>query len=211
MSLRHYKTCQLEQWINDLYQHDGIYAPEDMDMERIAHIFGTDLMYYMGPSFADWREGGYSVIFLNQSLPPEEARAVFFHELCHPVRHVGHQADLPRLFAELQEIQAGLFQLYASLPIYMIQAYAAQLEDNNMAPLLAYEFQLPVELVERRLLQIAGRMRKAREEEKLVQSVSGTADQGIVVHSPETLRMLDKLMWISAQKGRKVFMGEGPG
>lgn len=210
MSLRHYRTCQLEEWINDSYLKDGIYSPEDMDLQRIARIFGADLMYYLGPSFADWREGGYSAIFLDRSMSREETRAVFFHELCHPVRHVGHQAELPRLFAELQEIQAGLFQLYAAMPIYMIERYAEQMEETNMSPLLAYEFQLPVELVERRLTQIAGRIRKTKDEEQLLQAAakpSGHQEQEIIAHSPETMKMLNKLLWLSAQKGRKVLRG----
>jgi Zn-dependent peptidase ImmA (M78 family) len=208
MSLGHYKPCQLEQWINTLYQHNGIYTPHDLDIERVSGVFNTDLMYYLGPSFADWREGGYSVIFLNQTLSLEETRAVFFHELCHPVRHVGDQAELPRLFAELQEIQAGLFQLYAALPFYMIERYAEQLKDMNMIPLLAYEFHLPAELIERRLNQIAARIHKVKQEQQMIDSVSKGQQPGLVTHSPETLKMLNKLLWISAQKGRRVFRGE---
>lgn len=207
MNLHQYKPCELEQWINALYQADGIICAEDLKVERVAGIFQTDVMFYMGPSFADWREGGYSVIFLDRNLPDEELRAVFFHELCHPVRHVGNQAELPLLFTELQEIQAGLFQLYASLPIYMIENYAEQMADTNVAPRLAYEFQLPVELVERRLQQIAGRIRKATEEQKIAGPAPVREEPDLVIHSPETLKMLNKLLWISAQKGRKVFRG----
>ncbi|MDF2923165.1 MAG: ImmA/IrrE family metallo-endopeptidase [Paenibacillaceae bacterium] len=209
MDLHHYKPCQLEQWINDAYLAEGIYSPEDLDMERVAGIFDTDVIYYLGPSFADWREGGYSVIFLDRTLQKEELRAVFFHELCHPVRHVGNQAELPQLFTDLQEVQAGLFQLYASLPFYMIHSYAEQLADTNMAPMLAYEFQLPVELVERRLQQIVSRIRKSAEERRMVESAAPPEQENrIVTHSPETLKMLDKLLWLSAQKGRPVFRGK---
>lgn len=207
MSLDMYKPCELEEWINALYIQNGIRTPEDLDPERVAQLFGADLVYYLGPSFADWREGGYSVIFLNRNLPADESRAVFFHELCHPVRHVGRQAELPRLFGELQEIQAGLFQLYAAMPIYMVLGYAEHLEEAHAAQLLAYEFRLPRELVESRLQQIAARVRKGREEAELTKSVPKPPPPRIVSHSPETLKVLNKLLWISAQKGRKVHLG----
>lgn len=207
MILGRYKPCELEKWINSRYLHNGVRTPDDLDPEGVAPLFGADLVYYLGPSFADWREGGYSVIFLDRRLSDDEARAVFFHELCHPVRHVGSQPELPRLFAELQEIQAGLFQLYAAMPVYMIEGYAEHLEEAHAAQMLAYEFRLPRELVERRLQQIAARLRKGQEEEELAKVLPELPDERIISHSPETLKLLNKLLWISAQKGRKVHRG----
>lgn len=207
MILEGYRPCELEQWINSRYIHSGIRTPGDLDLEWVAQLFGADLVFYMGPSFADWREGGYSVIFLDQRLAYDEARSVFFHELCHPVRHVGSQPELPRLFAELQEIQAGLFQLYAAMPIYMIEDYAEHLEEAHAAQILAHAFRLPRELVERRLQQIAARLRKGEEEAKLAKTLPDLPAARIISHSPETLKLLNKLLWISAQKGRKVQRG----
>ncbi|MDF2935262.1 MAG: ImmA/IrrE family metallo-endopeptidase [Paenibacillaceae bacterium] len=207
MILDRYKPCGLEEWINSRYIHSGIRTPYDLDPEWVAQLFGADLVFYLGPSFADWREGGYSVIFLDRRLSDDEMRAVFFHELCHPVRHVGSQSELPRLFAELQEIQAGLFQLYAAMPIYMIGDYAEHLEETHAAQMLANEFRLPRELVERRLQQIAARLHKGEEEAQLARSLPDLPAARIISHSPETLKLLNKLLWISAQKGRRVHRG----
>ncbi|MNC21308.1 hypothetical protein D3C75_692800 [compost metagenome] len=120
---------------------------------------------------------------------------------------MGSQPELPRLFAELQEIQAGLFQLYAAMPIYMIEGYAEHLEEAHAAQMLAYEFRLPRELVERRLQQIAARLHKGREEAELAKSLPELPATRIISHSPETLKLLNKLLWLSAQKGRKVYRG----
>jgi Zn-dependent peptidase ImmA (M78 family) len=208
MILKDYKPCGLEEWINTRYIHSGIHTPGDLDPELVAQLFGADVVMYLGPSFADWREGGYSVIFLDRRLSDDERRAVFFHELCHPVRHVGKQTELPQLFAELQEIQAGLFQLYAAMPIYMIEGFAEYLEEAHAVQLLALEFRLPAELVERRLQQIAARLRKGEEEAEMAKGLPAMPTTEIVAHSPETLKLLNKLLWLSAQKGRKVNRGK---
>ncbi|MNU10167.1 hypothetical protein D3C72_2571650 [compost metagenome] len=61
--------------------------------------------------------------------------------------------------------------------------------------------------MECRLQQIAARIRKGREEAELTKSMPKPPSPHIVSHSPETLKVLNKLLWISAQKGRKVHLG----
>lgn len=128
----------------------------------------------------------------------------FFHELCHPLKHVGNQQRMPHAFHDLQEIQAGLFQLYAALPFYLIIHYEDVLHSSHAVPLLAYEFRLPPGLVQRRLEQIATRIRKAQEEQAIFQSVPRYPEPRIIPHSSDTLKLLGKLSWQSAQKGKRV-------
>lgn len=204
MNLNHYCPSELECWINEKYQQDGIYSPHEMDVERIAALFGVDVMYYMGPSFADWKDGQYSVIFLNKLLKVDKQREAFFHELCHPLRHVGHQKHAPTGLMELQEIQAEIFQLYASMPFYILNNYEEILRSNNCVPILSAEFSLPEALVKRRLEQIISRIRRGEENQRIYDTLPTVPSSRIVTHSPDTLKMLNKLLWLSAQRGRKV-------
>ncbi|MNV85035.1 hypothetical protein D3C71_1789540 [compost metagenome] len=65
-----------------------------------------------------------------------------------------------------------------------------------------------MELVERRLQQIAARLRKGEEDAKMVKGLPAMPVTQIIAHSPETLKLLNKLLWLSAQKGRKVNRGK---
>lgn len=130
----------------------------------MASIFHVELVRWSGHSHARW-DDDFRVIFLSEHLDEEHAREVFFHELCHPLKHVGNQQRMPHAFHDLQEIQAGLFQLYAALSFYLIIHYEDVLHSSHAVPLLAYEFRLPPGLVQRRLEQIApesARLRRNR-------------------------------------------------
>ncbi|RAU92481.1 ImmA/IrrE family metallo-endopeptidase [Paenibacillus sp. YN15] len=204
MPLDLYHPTQLESWISEKYQQDGIFSPHEMNLDRIAALFGIDVMYYMGPSFADWKDGQYSVIFLNKLLTVDKQREAFFHELCHPLRHVGHQKLLPPGLAQLQEVQAETFQLYASMPFYMLVEYEECLRSGNGLYTLATEFALPESLVKRRLKQIMSRIRRGEENQRINDTLPAIPEPRIISHSPDTLKMLNKLLWLSAQRGRKV-------
>jgi Zn-dependent peptidase ImmA (M78 family) len=153
----------LEIELNGLYQENGLYRAMDLQISRVSRIFSIQVHYYSGKCMADWedREDGYhnAIILLNEKDDEETTREKFFHELCHPLKHVGIQHKLPTLIRELQENQASQFQLYASMPIYMIQEYIDQsptlqiLEKN-----LAEAFCLPISLVKRRLFHISNRI-----------------------------------------------------
>jgi hypothetical protein len=203
MNLCHYQLSELEQWINHEYQEHGIHSASALDLQHVASIFHVELVRWSGHSHARW-DDDFRVIFLSEHLDEEHAREVFFHELCHPLKHVGNQQRMPHAFHDLQEIQAGLFQLYAALPFYLIIHYEDVLHSSNAVPLLAYEFKLPPGLVQRRLEQIAARIRKAQEEQAIFHSVPRYPEPRIIPHSSDTLKLLGKLSWQSAQKGKRV-------
>jgi len=154
-----YKLSEIEIYINKIYKDNGIFYPEDMDIERIADIFGIEVHYYDGRPFADWKENEYSYVILNAFMALDQKRAAFFHEVCHPLKHIGQQRNMPSSFKELQETQANLFQLYASMPFYMIEEYTKDVYSwTAFEKNLAEAFCLPLSLVKRRIEQIKNRI-----------------------------------------------------
>ncbi|AZN43390.1 ImmA/IrrE family metallo-endopeptidase [Paenibacillus albus] len=158
-----YRETDLEKWINHAYQENSIHYASDMDLDRIAAIWDVEIRTYTGPSFAEWKEEDYSFIFLNGYLSEEHRREVFFHELSHPLQHAGCQdGGMTLLFRELQETQAGLFQLYASMPFYMLEEFKAIQDRSYYLKVLSEEFVLPLRIVERRIDQIQRRIHQER-------------------------------------------------
>ncbi|QKS43437.1 hypothetical protein HUB94_02625 (plasmid) [Paenibacillus cellulosilyticus] len=88
-----YRENDLERWISKKYQAAGIFNATDLGIDRVAPIYEVEVKIYEGPSFAQWHEGEYCFMFLNNQMPLKKMREHFFHELCHPVRHVGLQND----------------------------------------------------------------------------------------------------------------------
>lgn len=95
MLFAYYHETLLEQWINTKCLNHGIASPADLDIERVAEAFGVELVYESCPSFSDNEE---KVIFLNKYKDAAEARVIFFHELCHVLRHAGDQRRMTALF-----------------------------------------------------------------------------------------------------------------
>lgn len=151
-----YRASEGERFMNRTYLQNGIRCPSDLDMERIAAIFHLVIAYTPGRSCACW-DNEFGVIFLNKELSVKEERAVFFHELCHPLHHTGNQWNIPLGFMQHQEAQAAAFQAYAALPCYMLEQYGYTL-DASMAGTLSDDFMLPEALILRRLDQIKRRI-----------------------------------------------------
>lgn len=151
-----YRASDMERRLNRIYLQNGIRFPSNMDLDRIAAIFDLEIVRASGPSFACW-DNEFGIIFLNEELTVKQERAVFFHELCHPLHHVGNQWDMPRRFLELQETQAQAFQAYAALPFYMLEQYGSH-ADALMVDALSEDFLLPEDLIRRRLNQIKRRI-----------------------------------------------------
>lgn len=154
-----YTPNDVEQWIEKLYYERGIQNPADLSIDLIAKAFDIQVFYYEGPCFAEWQEdGGYSFIFLDNRMSLLEQRMNFFHELCHPLRHVGEQDKLPQSFRHLQEIQANQFRLYAALPFYMLENFDYSQSNLNSLTMLSETFHFPLNFVKRRMDQIQRRM-----------------------------------------------------
>lgn len=156
MPWKFYQPTDVEKEIAYTYQEAGITCPSHMQLSRIAEAFNIDVTYYPGKSFVYYGDG-QPVIFIDSRLSEIEQREDFFHELCHPLRHEGCQTKMPRLFKELQEIQAAQFQLYAALPFFLIKQVYDDIV-NVSVKYLASLFQLSEALVHRRIEQIKARM-----------------------------------------------------
>jgi Zn-dependent peptidase ImmA (M78 family) len=157
MDLTLYKPTELENWLNQRYQQAGIYYPFDLDIDRVADIFGVEVGLYDGKNVADWLDGSHSFILLNAYMKIDRRREVFFHELCHPIQHVGLQDTMSKMFKNLQETQAAQFQPYAAMPIYMLEEFK-YISPSLLVKAMAEEFILPEAFVRRRLEQIERRI-----------------------------------------------------
>lgn len=163
MDLTHYKQTDLEEWINTQYKKTGLHYPSDLDIVTIADMFNIDICYYEGPSVADYPDDENAVIFIDSRLNQMQRRKVFFHELCHPLKHCGFQEDMPTLFREHQEMQAEQFQYYAAMPIYMLEEFK-YVSPSLLTKIMAEEFMLPEPFVERRLDQVKRRIHIGRQD-----------------------------------------------
>lgn len=169
MIFSHYKETVLEQWISDQYRANQIQSPNDLDIESIAALFGVDLQYDNCKSFSDNQVG---VIILDKREPFITSRMVFFHELCHVLRHVGDQRKMPELFKDAQEAEANAFLTYASMPFYMISRLQIPGRNNEVIQYLATTFQVPLKLAKQRIEHIQRRefqgilMSAAKQEQK---------------------------------------------
>lgn len=155
MLFSYYQETHLEQWINSKYRSSGLLDAEQHDIERIAEAFDIELVYAACPSFSDNEE---RVIFLNKHMDDAKARVIFFHELCHVLRHSGDQRYMPSLFKHAQESEADHFVLYAAVPFYMFEKLPIPDHRGEAIPYLADAFHIPLDLAEQRLDQIQRRV-----------------------------------------------------
>ncbi len=155
MLISYYRETELEQWISGKYLKHGIMSNAEHDIEHIARAFGVELVYEECPSFSDNEE---QVIFLNNHADDVTARVIFFHELCHVLRHAGDQRRMPVLFKNAQESEAEQFVLYAAIPFYMFAKLPVPDQRCEAIPFLAETFRIPYELAEHRLDQIQRRV-----------------------------------------------------
>lgn len=195
-----YKPNDLERWISAKYQEHGIHYASDLDLERIADIFGVELRLYAGPSFAEWKDDEYSFLFINAYMPEEQRREHFFHELCHPLRHAGQQDSrrMPAALRQLQEAQAEHFMLYAGMPWYMFEEFTAIFHYATFPKHLAEQFVLPLSFVQKRISQMMRRMYQEHRDRKV-----RALRMPIKIetrYQPETLRILEQL---DRQLGRR--------
>jgi Zn-dependent peptidase ImmA (M78 family) len=191
MNIKYYKPTELEEWIQKQYQQNGIRYASDLDIDLVASIFGVEVRLYRGPSFAEWKEKEYSFVFINSNLAEEQRREQFFHELCHPVQHVGRQENMPRTFIELQEIQAAQFQLYAAMPFYILREFKGINDRQTYISVLSREFKLSIPFVQKRVDQIERRIYQGRTDHELIMKIKKVPVR--YNYSPETARILDKL------------------
>jgi len=199
-----YQTTILEEWVEVQYHAHGIISPNDLTIDNVAKSFKAEVIYLPGAKEEAIWDDEIAAIFLNPDKPHEEVREAFFHELCHPLRHAGDQLMLPRIFRELQETQANQFQLYASMPFFMVKDIKLPPYKNEAIGLLAQQFGVTPRLAKRRLEQIERRIYEAKSHrEFVVQLKSRYRKADPTSWTDETKRILHKLNRQLISKGQK--------
>ncbi|MBH5316717.1 ImmA/IrrE family metallo-endopeptidase [Paenibacillus sp. GSMTC-2017] len=186
-----YKPSDLEIWISTRYIEHGILTPSDLTIKAVSQAFNVEVRYYSGPCFAQWEENSYSFIFLKEDLGYEELRKEFFHELCHPLRHVGIQDSMPSTFQDLQEAQATQFQMVAAMPYFMLEKYEPTKYLHHYLTIISEAFRLPYTFVKQRIEQILRKIHSEREERTL--RARTTMKPVIYTYSHATNNLLNQL------------------
>jgi Zn-dependent peptidase ImmA (M78 family) len=115
-----YKPFPLDQWVSKFYRRIGINTPEDISEKAIARALRIHLTYSDKRSYST-EIGNFQLINIYKDLDKNKQREVFFHELCHILRHSGFQYRImPSAFRELQEWDAAHFTRYAAIPFHML-------------------------------------------------------------------------------------------
>ena len=123
----------------------------DIDIERIAYKYGIYIHRKPIPARYDVF-GWYKAIVIDSRVSIQEQQEQFFHELCHILRHEGHQSMMPAAFRELQEWDANRFTMYAALPYFMLKAY--DFENPYIILDLSHDFNVTEDLCRKRMDQI---------------------------------------------------------
>ena len=150
-----YTLTALEDWITKRYFRLGIKTAQDIEVSRLAYVHSIYIHYKQMPSRYDIY-GRYRGIVLDARCSPEEQREQFFHELCHILRHAGHQTMMPEAFRQLQEWDANHFTMYASLPYFMVREY--DFNDPYLIHDLAEDFKVTEHLAKKRMEHIERNM-----------------------------------------------------
>lgn len=131
-----------------MYVKLSIHTPTDINITSLSYHFTIFIHYKPMPARFDIH-GRYKGIVLDSRCALEDQREQFLHELCHILRHAGHQTMMPEAFRELQEWDAEKFVMYAALPYSMLINY--DFNDEHLIQHLMDDFKVTEELCVKRL------------------------------------------------------------
>lgn len=151
-----YLTTALEDWVTSFYLRMRIFTPKQIIESQIASKNEIFLKLARMPSKYDVI-GRFKCITIDNRLDKLKQREVFFHELCHILRHSGRQGMMPEAFRELQEWDARNFIRYAAIPNHMLRFI--DFNDSFVVEQMVDTFKVTPELCTERLLQIEGRIK----------------------------------------------------
>ncbi|GAA5418019.1 hypothetical protein Pryu01_03097 [Paraliobacillus ryukyuensis] len=157
----YYQKTNLENWLENLYIEHNILSISDLTIYNVADKLNVNVIFMENAKEVAIWDDKAAAIFLNPEKLEEEVRAIFFHELCHPLRHYGDQVNSVRTFMTLQERQANQFMLYASMPFYMIKKLDMSTYNYQWASFLSYKFNVPINIAQKRAEQILQRIQQA--------------------------------------------------
>lgn len=149
-----YRTTALEDWVTSFYTRLKILHPRQINIEYIARIYSIFIHRKPMPATHEII-GRYRGITIDTRKAKDVQREMFFHELCHILRHSGVQSMMPDAFREMQEWDARHFVRYAAIPHHMLQFI--DLKDDYVIDQMVSLFKVSPELCKERLEQIKNR------------------------------------------------------
>lgn len=191
MELQYYKPTEIEVLITKKYMENGIVRPSQLDLSTVASIFGIEFVLYDGRTFANWEDGSYRFIAINQNLTEKEQRENFFHELGHPILHTGRQRGMSDSFLEMQEEQASQFQLYAAIPYYMLEEFNDIEFRDVYIQSISEAFLLPTYLVRKRIEIMERKIMIEKYDQEYVRRCKPVKIE--IEYTEETNRILEQL------------------
>ena len=145
-----YQTSYLEDYIERLYRNLGIHHPEQLDKYAIGNELNVGIYLVSGESEA-FCSSKRNYIFLNGNLNHKERWQDFGHELCHVLRHAGHQNKMQPMFRDLQEWQADNFAYHFCVPTFMLKRIRLPTDRSRAICLIAETFGVEYSFAEKRL------------------------------------------------------------
>lgn len=151
---RYYPTTALEDWVTNFYIRWKIFKPEQLKEEVIARKY--EIFIHRKPRPSNYEiVGRYQGITVDSRETKTIQKEMFFHELCHILRHAGVQSMMPEAFRQLQEWDARNFVRYAAIPHHMLKFI--DMNDPYVIDQMVRLFKVTPELCEERLEQIKDR------------------------------------------------------
>lgn len=145
-----YSPPTVENWVTKKFIKANIIFPSDLKLGQIAQAFGVDYSSWHGKAYSYKAPDGSGVyIVSNRFESIIQQRKYFFHELGHILRHCGDQRKMNESFRMMQEADANLFSMYASIPFHMIN-----FERGYTLHSIMEEFQVSKELALKRIEDI---------------------------------------------------------
>ncbi|WP_212936672.1 ImmA/IrrE family metallo-endopeptidase [Bacillus hominis] len=129
-------------------------SPSDLYIDKIAYKCNIVLLrenidsYYIANDFI-------RLFVLDTRLSQEQQREVFFHDLCHVLRHAGVQGIMPPAFRELQESDAVRFTRHAAIPTHMLPYIPSE---KDVIDDMSKMFQVTPKLYKKHIAQIHNRI-----------------------------------------------------
>ena len=115
-----YVYTPLESFVIELYRSLGIKGTGHSVMFEVADKLNIELEFYNDGSTATSVAGKWFIL-LDQSATEEQQWQDFGHELCHVLKHVGKQDELPSSFVLMQEYKARNFAQHFCVPTFMLE------------------------------------------------------------------------------------------
>lgn len=134
-------------------------TPEDIDEKKIARLLEIHLKYSEKRNYS-YENGRFKIININIHLDKEKQREIFFHELCHLLRHAGSQLEMPLTWRELQEWDCDHFTKYAAIPFHMLDA--VDWKSPTLISDMSSVFKVSKELCEYRVEHIRRNMKEKK-------------------------------------------------